>query len=699
MAVAEQVVIDLIARTENLERGFARARQETTQLNRGVGALKGLLAGVSAVALAREFIRLADASKQINAQLQLATRTFGTFAQAQTDVARIANETRGSLSATASLYGNFTRATQQLGGTQAQAARATETFSKALKIGGADANQAASATLQFGQALASGALRGDEFNSIAEASPRILKLVADAIGVTQGEVRGLAAEGKLTSDVLFKALTDRKFTAGIDAEFKQIPPTFGDAMQQVENAAITTFGAFDEGGEFTNALAGFISRGAKGFADLADSAREEGQRIRATFGALADVFDPILAGAQSVFSGVRSEVDYTRESIGNILRLIDNVSGFAAGGANTINDIGSAVQQRFLGNAGRGRVARVQGTDLAGRFERDARQNDKRIRLQAAVRRLEGQGYIVPLLPNGLPDEANIRRRPDAPTPPRPKPKGKKSKLKNGTSKKALTAAELLRAVNNDLVDYTSNIGQIETDRDRERAASRRFEVVFGREGQDFDNPFAGVENNDKAIEQAAKAREEVNDMLFRRQEQDIQTLASLWETAFTRGSKGIFEQFKAEGIRAVALILAQLAVGKSLSAAISGATGPNSGGIFAAIGNVIASTATKRAGGGNVIAGQPYSINDDLSNRGELFVPSQSGKIYPTGSLKARASGGGNTTIVQQSFTLDARGGITTPELLRYVNTTAKTEAARAGKVAYQQSPTRVQAYNTLGT
>src|SRR3546814_3516819 len=50
----------------------------------------------------------------------------------------------------------------------------------------AGAAEASSATTQFSQALASGVLRGDEFNSIMESSPRLARLLADSLDVPVG---------------------------------------------------------------------------------------------------------------------------------------------------------------------------------------------------------------------------------------------------------------------------------------------------------------------------------------------------------------------------------------------------------------------------------------------------------------------------------------------------------------------------------
>ncbi len=100
------------------------------------------------------------------------------------------------------------------------------------------------------------------------------------------------------------------------------------------------------------------------------------------------------------------------------------------------------------------------------------------------------------------------------------------------------------------------------------------------------------------------------------------------------------------------------------------------------------------RAIGGPVKAGTPYMVGE--SGR-EMFVPQQSGVIVPN----HRLSGNSTPTVINQSFTLDARGGITTPELLEYVNTTSRREAARAGGASFAQgqrsAPATLRKFNQL--
>ncbi|WP_187294035.1 tape measure protein [Sphingomonas sp. MM-1] len=252
----------------------------------------------------------------MQAQLQLATAQLGSFGQAQKDVESIADATRAGLGETANLYGNFIRAAADSGRTQSDAARATQSFAQALKIGGASADEARSATLQFGQALASGVLRGDEFNSIMEASPRIARLLADSLGVPIGQLRELAEEGKLTREVLFNALLDGNLTKGLQGEFDRLPITFADAMTQVENAAITTFGAFDRGGQFSTAIANFVSDGASDFKTLAGEAEDLGRDIRGTIAGLANVWDGFEDAGVAAMRTIKQEY-------GPLLRVVE----------------------------------------------------------------------------------------------------------------------------------------------------------------------------------------------------------------------------------------------------------------------------------------------------------------------------------------------------------------------------------------
>jgi tape measure domain-containing protein len=205
---------------------------------------------------------------------------------------------------------------------------------KAFVVSGAGADEASNAIRQLVQAFQSGVLRGDEFNSMMENAPRLAKLLSDSLGIPIGQLRKMAEEGELTSDKLVKAFSDRKFTEGLDEEFKKLPVTFSQAMTQVETAAIQTFGAFDRGGQFSTAIANFVSDGAKGFADLGGAAEK--------FGADTSV---ALAGVFQIFSNLIGEVNRLSAAIASIPLIGSGInSSFLPAAQAALNPLGTLVQ-------------------------------------------------------------------------------------------------------------------------------------------------------------------------------------------------------------------------------------------------------------------------------------------------------------------------------------------------------------------
>lgn len=384
------------ADTSGLQTGMARAQRQVAQSSaamqrsvtgvttsfKNLGAMVGLsLGGAALFAGARGLLRLADASKQLQAQLRLATDGFGSFEQANKDVQRIAEITRSGLVETANLYAVFQRNARELGISQAQAARATETVNKTFQISGASAAEAAGGLRQFLQALQSGQLRGEEFNSVMENAPRLARLLADSLGVTIGQLRAMAKEGEITGDKLVAALTDRKFTDAIDEEFSRLPVTFDQAMQQIYNAAVITFGAFDQGGQFSNALANFITGGTEGFANLESSAYSFGVELRS----FLDGLDAIREAFASVRTeGVAAMFDIELASF-SLRDALETVLGVVDGMVNAFVNLFQAPAN--LGRLISGAAPVFGSSNLRGAFAGAADQSKQ----DAARRRIMGR--------------------------------------------------------------------------------------------------------------------------------------------------------------------------------------------------------------------------------------------------------------------------------------------------------------------
>jgi tape measure domain-containing protein len=350
----------------------------------GLGAVAGVSLGAAGILGAgRAFLSVADAAKSMTAQLKLATAEYGSFAQANKDVRAIAEGSRASLTATAELYSAIQRNAGELGNTQAQTARITETVSKSFAVFGASAIEAENATRQLVQAFQSGRLQGDEFRSLMENAPRLVKLLADSLGVTTGALREMSKEGELTADKLVKAFSDLKLTAELDKEFAAMPVTFDQAMTQLYNSALITFSAFDQGGQFINSIANFVTQGTTGFKELEESAFAFGRGIADLFVALEELrmaVGSLHTSGISAFGGLTDAAFSWRDALAGTLGVLD---GMVNAVANLANFPGNVIRS----TTGLGGAPIVNPSNMRGGFL--AKSN--KTRTDATMRQIMGR--------------------------------------------------------------------------------------------------------------------------------------------------------------------------------------------------------------------------------------------------------------------------------------------------------------------
>lgn len=228
-----------------LERQGSATDRTAQILTRTLGALGAALS-------VREVIGYADAYTNVQNSLRLVTSSTEQLITVQQEVLNIANQTRSDLGATAELYSTLARNTESLGLSQDRLLRVTELVNKSFAVSGADANTASGAIRQLSQALAAGALRGDEFNSVAEGAPEIMRAIRQETGMTAGELREFAATGQITAELLIKSLEN--YGAELDATFDKAERTFGQSLTVARNNAIEFTGSLESSAGVVGAL-------------------------------------------------------------------------------------------------------------------------------------------------------------------------------------------------------------------------------------------------------------------------------------------------------------------------------------------------------------------------------------------------------------------------------------------------------------
>ncbi|MEL5228842.1 tape measure protein [Serratia nevei] len=221
------------ARLDEMEGRFNSTGKAVGSTEKAFSSLSRVAVSLSAALSVQQVAQYANAWVDVNNKLVNAVRPTQQLADVTQRVFDISQETRSGLEATATLYGRLERATRSAGTSTEDLAKLTTTINKGLVVSGATAEEASSTMIQLSQALASSVLRGEEFNSISENGSRLAVALADSLGVTVGQLRAMAAEGKLTTDVVVKGLLSQGDV--IAKEFGNTIQTMGQAFQIAGN--------------------------------------------------------------------------------------------------------------------------------------------------------------------------------------------------------------------------------------------------------------------------------------------------------------------------------------------------------------------------------------------------------------------------------------------------------------------------------
>ncbi|ARA26083.1 tape measure protein [Enterobacter hormaechei] len=226
--------------TDGMESGFNRADKAASSLTSSFGSLSRVATSLMAILSAQQVAEYADAWTTLNNKLANALRPSEQLVDVTERVFNITQQTRGSLDATASLYARLERATREYGTSADDLAKLTTIINQGFVVSGATAQEAENAIIQLSQGLASGALRGEEFNSVNEQGNRLIVALADSMGVGIGQMRQMAAAGKLTTDVVVNGLLSQGTAIG--NEFANTMTTISQALQVAGNNITKFFG-------------------------------------------------------------------------------------------------------------------------------------------------------------------------------------------------------------------------------------------------------------------------------------------------------------------------------------------------------------------------------------------------------------------------------------------------------------------------
>lgn len=227
-------------RLRSMEGGFNRTTTAVNGTERSMASLSRVAASLTAYLSASAVASYAEAWTVLNNKLSNSVRASESLVEVTERVFNISQDTRSSLDATATLYARLERGTRQYSTSAEDLAKLTTIINQGFIVSGATAQEAENAIIQLSQGIASGVLRGEEFNSVSEQGSRLMVALADSMGVSIGQLRAMAAEGKLTTDVVVNGLLSQG--AAIGEEFSKTTQTMSQALQEAGNNITKFFG-------------------------------------------------------------------------------------------------------------------------------------------------------------------------------------------------------------------------------------------------------------------------------------------------------------------------------------------------------------------------------------------------------------------------------------------------------------------------
>lgn len=302
-------------------KGAKRNADELNQSVRGIGdgaeksqfSVNKLAAAIAAVISTQKIAQFADAFTRVQNQLTRTVSSTEELAAATQQLLGVANQTRAGIEPTVELYTALTVSTKDLAISQGELVDVTKTINNLFLESGKGAAETAGAIRQLGQALESGALRGDEFNSVAEGAPGILRAIQQETGLTRAELRELAEQGEITAELIVRSLQNYSEEAQKAADKTEI--TLAQAFTVADNNLTNFIGQINDATGASSAFAGAII-------DLTSY-----------------IGSPeFISGVLQAFNTARITINSVSDSVGDLGNELQLVSDIGSGTAGIIGD-------------------------------------------------------------------------------------------------------------------------------------------------------------------------------------------------------------------------------------------------------------------------------------------------------------------------------------------------------------------------
>lgn len=268
MAILGELTVEIGGDTSGLKKAEAEVKKSSNRMEQAFSRLGSAIAAAISVETARQVTLIADRMTRLEGTVRRLTKSTGDFEKVWSKLIDVSNENGAAIQDTTALFQRFQLALGKVTDSNDDILSFVDTLQKIGRLGGSSAEEMSNALTQLSQGFTGGIIRAEEWNSITDQMPYLLKIAADNIEGLNGDIgklRDAMLAGQLTADTFYKAI--KRGSEGINDEFEDLPDTIDLASQKLNNnlsVAISNIdkklGASENIAEFIGSMADLIDK-------------------------------------------------------------------------------------------------------------------------------------------------------------------------------------------------------------------------------------------------------------------------------------------------------------------------------------------------------------------------------------------------------------------------------------------------------
>ncbi|MDO5614454.1 MAG: tape measure protein, partial [Paracoccus sp. (in: a-proteobacteria)] len=264
--------LDQQAKSTNIAKDALDRMHKSAQTGiAGLGRL-ARMAGITGAALAASFsaralAATADGWSDMSSRIGAAVKDMDAAQGLMTDMLRLANASYSAIGQTVDTFASNIGPMRDLGYSTKEVLDYTESLNHMLVITATKGEQAASVQNALSKAMATGKMDAQGLETVLANGGRVAEALAKELGTTTSGLRKMASEGKLTGQVIARALL--KSLEDVREEAAQMPSTIGDGLLRIGNGVTALIGSIDQALGASAAVADWLNGIAEGIGKIA----------------------------------------------------------------------------------------------------------------------------------------------------------------------------------------------------------------------------------------------------------------------------------------------------------------------------------------------------------------------------------------------------------------------------------------------